>query len=213
MWATAFTQRGPARSSLGAHAGQDRLPCWQGRNRAASGTRAQWERAAAGKLGAGDRRGLARPARAPPTRAHSTRRSTSPRCGNCRCCSSSKTTPGPSRYRNQNRQPLRTTACQGHLVVARRGEQPGDGGAYFAGADHDDIFHTPSGSTSEPYVCHTIYRRSRNSLSVRTGKGADGNEGTNHSQRQAAPRAAHRSQAMRLATVLKSLCSCCLSRA
>src|ERR1022692_442964 len=55
-----------ARSSLGAHAGQDRLPCWQGRNRAASGTRAQWERAAAGKLGAGDRRGLARPARAPP---------------------------------------------------------------------------------------------------------------------------------------------------
>src|ERR1039457_6721247 len=27
---------------------------------------AQWERAAAGKLGAGDRRGLARPARAPP---------------------------------------------------------------------------------------------------------------------------------------------------
>src|SRR5262249_368610 len=46
----------------------------------------------------------------------------------------------------------------GHLVVARRGEQPGDGGAYFTSADHDDTFHTPSGRTSERYVCHTIYR-------------------------------------------------------
>ena len=41
MWATAFAQRGSARSSLGAHAGQDRFPRWQGRNRAASGTRAR----------------------------------------------------------------------------------------------------------------------------------------------------------------------------
>src|SRR6478736_8388547 len=61
MWATAFAQRGPARSSLGAYGGQDRLPCWQGRNRAASGPRARRERTAAGKLGAGDRGGLARP--------------------------------------------------------------------------------------------------------------------------------------------------------
>src|SRR5271166_3672415 len=61
LWATAFAQRGPARSSPGAHGGQDRLPCWQGRNRAASGTRAQRERTAAGKLGAGGGRGLAGP--------------------------------------------------------------------------------------------------------------------------------------------------------
>jgi alpha,alpha-trehalose phosphorylase len=61
LWATAFAQRGPARSSLGAHGGQDRLPCWQGRNRAASGARAQREGTAAGKLGAGGGRGLAGP--------------------------------------------------------------------------------------------------------------------------------------------------------
>src|SRR5438874_8945311 len=61
MWATAFAQRGPARSSLGAHGGQARLPRWQGRNRAASGTRARREGTAAGKLGAGGGGGLARP--------------------------------------------------------------------------------------------------------------------------------------------------------
>src|SRR6266576_1116959 len=61
MWATAFAQRGPARSSLGAHGGQARLPRWQGRNRAASGPRVRRERTAAGKLGAGGRGGLARP--------------------------------------------------------------------------------------------------------------------------------------------------------
>ena len=61
MWATAFAQAESARSSLGAHAGQDRFPRWQGRNRAASGTRAQRQRTATGKLGAGcPRRGLAR---------------------------------------------------------------------------------------------------------------------------------------------------------
>jgi hypothetical protein len=35
------------------------------------------------------------------------------------------------------------------LVVARRSEQPGDGGAYFAGTDHNDILHACSGSPSE----------------------------------------------------------------
>src|SRR3979409_879614 len=52
---------GRTRASLGAHGGQDRLPCWQGRNRATSGARAQWERTAAGKLGASGQRGLAPP--------------------------------------------------------------------------------------------------------------------------------------------------------
>ena len=38
MWATAFAQRGSARwLSPGAHAGQDRFPRWQGRNRARLG--------------------------------------------------------------------------------------------------------------------------------------------------------------------------------
>ena len=39
---------------------------------------------------------------------------------------------------------------QGHLVVARRGEQLGHGGADLAGADHDDILHAPSDRSSEP---------------------------------------------------------------
>src|SRR6516225_5548669 len=59
--AAAFAQRGPARPSLGAHGGQDRLPCRQGRNGATSGPRAQRKRIAAAKLGAGGRGGLARP--------------------------------------------------------------------------------------------------------------------------------------------------------
>jgi hypothetical protein len=42
--------------------------------------------------------------------------------------------------------------CQGHLVIAGRGEQLGDSSAYFAGANHDDTFHTPSGSTREWFL-------------------------------------------------------------
>src|SRR6516225_5690181 len=46
--------------------------------------------------------------------------------------------------------------CQGHLIVASRGEQPGDGGAYFAGADHDDIFHTLSGHTKQSVMGRSL---------------------------------------------------------
>src|SRR5438128_1166435 len=61
MWATACARRGTARSSLGADGGQDRLPRWQGGDRAAASARARREGTDAGELGAGGQRGLARP--------------------------------------------------------------------------------------------------------------------------------------------------------
>ena len=60
LWATPCAQRGPARSSLGPNQGQDRLPRWQGGDRAAAGARARGQGTGAAELGAGGRGGLAR---------------------------------------------------------------------------------------------------------------------------------------------------------
>ena len=34
--------------------------------------------------------------------------------------------------------------CQGHFIIFRRGEQPGNGGADLSRTDHDDVLHEPS---------------------------------------------------------------------
>src|SRR5947209_17203586 len=44
---------------------------------------------------------------------------------------------------------LRRAIGKGHLVIAGRGEQPGDGGANLAGTDHNDVLHALSRSSTE----------------------------------------------------------------
>jgi hypothetical protein len=61
---------------------------------------------------------------------------------------------------NADKRPISSRRSRvSHSVVVRRGEQPGDGGADFAGADHDDIFHALSGSTNEPRTSATQFNR------------------------------------------------------
>ncbi len=51
--------------------------------------------------------------------------------------------------RVEPRKNLRGAIGERDLVIARGGQQPGDGSAYFPGADHDDVLHAPSGGLTD----------------------------------------------------------------